>query len=1283
MLFEKIADFIMKHAKIIIAIWIIALIISAPFLIRYNSVLQYDMDKMSTSTPLESVKGQEMLNSGEFSGSGNIGGGTVIIVEAYDSLAADIAPTIYSNLQNNVYFWDHNVELREKYGMDCEVTVTQLGRFDDKYFADKETQMIIYTVSFPELPDGTKVKNSNYIPDIREIVAASTDSMDGILGTYVTGTDAISYDTSTGATEDIKHIDPISILLVLVLIGLFFRSFVTAGTPPVIIGMAYGILLALVFAIGSVIGIYYITTILVLVSMLGAGCDYCIFIISRYREERKAGKDHDEALRESIIWAGESIITSGISVMIGFGSLMLCSFSLVSTMGLILALGILLALMAALTFIPSLLMLVGDRIFWPSTIETYKDGSKAMNGWYGKCAAFGQKYFTHSAKSAIKYAKVIVVVTILLTVPLAYVALSTNSSYDMIGAMPDGEAKEGVSIISENMGGGLLMPTNITMKVDAFADIDLDAFIESGGKVQAGSLVTFLAKPRTGYTVSEWVINGAEYTADGTYGNITISDMTECEINGISADTTINVVYSKISFPLTFSTEQVAGHEGSGTLTAEVNGNPVTNGTIINFADKLYFKATPDTGSHVDHWIITRNGESETYYSHDDEFSIDRASYVYDVKAVFSADDSTMYKVNYSVIGNGTVAVRADDSIIEGGSDVPARSHITISAMADDGYKVSKITINGTEYTNSFETIEFIEGNADISVEFIKYTPEKTHVYFANDGDGSVKATANGVEINSGDLVDEGSKVVFTASPSNGKKVIGWKYDNTLIPVTVYTSKTEQVITNLQSEQNITVIFGDPASWTVEITATPPVSNGSIEMREYNTVKQNGTYNKGVDMCFIAKPDEGYHVDHWVVNGSDIETPSKYLSLYDIDADTEVSYVAVPDSFVVIDYSVNDDSLGTIQVTCDKMGVPYSERPNASLIYSNLNMFSQSLMSMTTDGENNVALALGAINGDFLFDGEHEWLLDTIWNILPREYQAWFGSGLAYDALMYTWKYVLTYEMKESINYYIAYKAGFVSKVFEEDGKEYQYVKVMVVTKDEPMSELSVETIKQTYDMKDEFIRVNSAENGGFVYAGYLSGAAVSNYEMSEMVSKDFHFIVFVVIGLLILLLFVVMRSYLTPIRAVFTIVMSVLWTLGLTHLLFGTLLGMPVVWIVPIVLFVVCLGLGMDYDILLTTRIKEYVGKGYTNDEAIIAAVQKSGAVITLCGLIMAGAFGTMLMSTSPMLMEFGFALGFAIAVDALIIRTYIVPAIMHLMGDWNWKGPDFGKIFKKKTEE
>jgi RND superfamily putative drug exporter len=98
-----------------------------------------------------------------------------------------------------------------------------------------------------------------------------------------------------------------------------------------------------------------------------------------------------------------------------------------------------------------------------------------------------------------------------------------------------------------------------------------------------------------------------------------------------------------------------------------------------------------------------------------------------------------------------------------------------------------------------------------------------------------------------------------------------------------------------------------------------------------------------------------------------------------------------------------------------------------------------------------------------------------------------------------------------------------------------------------------------------------------------------------------------------------------------------------------------------------------MDYDILLTTRIREGKSKGLSNDEAITSALEKSGAVITLCGLIMGGTFLTLLSSASPMLQEFGFALGFAILIDSLIVVTYLVPALMHLMGDWSWKGPKF----------
>jgi len=830
-MFERLADIVVRHPKAIVALWVVALLAAAYPALSSPSVFQYDMTSMMPSDT-ESAKGAEILGSDYFYPTA--AASTIILVEALDESAQEVSEALAAALDAELADWSVNRGLREKYGDSVQITAGKLGVFDDRYFQATVSSMILFGIEYPALPDGSSLNRTSYVPDIREMTAQALESIadpglkEAVEASYVTGSDAITYDTMTAATADMEKIDPVSILLIFILIGLFFRSIVTAAIPPMVIGMAYAIVLGAVFFVGQIMGIYYITPILVLVSMLGAGCDYCIFIISRYREERKRGSDGETAIRESVKWAGESILTSGCSVIIGFGIMAFCSFSMVSTMGIALALGIVVALIASLTLIPSLLAIFGDRLFWPSTMDTYAQGSRAMKGWYGKWSSRGQRYFAGTVKASMRHSKALVVAVILITLPLTYVAVTSAPSYDMISTMPDSESKQGVSVISAGIGGGMIMPTYIVMKVDAFADID---------------------------------------------------------------------------------------------------------------------------------------PEAETY-------------------------------------------------------------------------------------------------------------------------------------------------------------------------------------------------------------------------------------------------------------------------------------------------------------------VP---RDNAEQFYRDMSELTGSLLEMRTQGQENISITYGPTDGDTLFDGSpaHQRLFERLVSFLPQSTQeaiAYLEEVLGvtgYEAICEVW-YLLTDEEKYTADYMLTYTMGAVSQVFEEDGRDYQYVKVTVVTKEEPMSDLSIKTVSQLYSAESGFAGSHSYVNGS-----YITGAAVMTYEVSEIVTEDFDYIKAAVILLLILLLFLVMRSYVTPIRAVLTILMSIMWTLGLTFILFDQLMGVPVVWIVPIVLFVICLGLGMDYDILLTTRIKENVMKGMSNDEAIEAAVMRSGAVITLCGLIMAGAFSTLMFSTSPMLQEFGFALGFAIAIDALFIRTYIVPAIMHILGDWNWKGP------------
>jgi len=173
---------------------------------------------------------------------------------------------------------------------------------------------------------------------------------------------------------------------------------------------------------------------------------------------------------------------------------------------------------------------------------------------------------------------------------------------------------------------------------------------------------------------------------------------------------------------------------------------------------------------------------------------------------------------------------------------------------------------------------------------------------------------------------------------------------------------------------------------------------------------------------------------------------------------------------------------------------------------------------------------------------------------------------------------------------------------------------------------------------------------------------------------------VVVVVGIYLVLL-VVLGSVLIPLRLIITILISISWTIALTMLVFIHLVGAPILWMMPMVLFVVCMGLGMDYDIFLTTRIREEVSKGKSDKEAIVEAVERTGKIITICGLIMAGAFATMMLSSTALLQQFGFALAFAILLDATIVRIYLVPAIMVLLEGYNWWAP--GRLQRVRKDE
>ena len=296
--------------------------------------------------------------------------------------------------------------------------------------------------------------------DVQDMLAQARASS-SVQSALVTGEDALSYDFGVSTQDDLGLILPVTIALLLVATGLFFRSiltpFITLGT----IGVALGISQVFIVLVGTYVAKvdFTIPTILLTV-IIGVGTDYSVFVIARFREERVKGRSVQEAIETSVTWAGESIATSGATVIISFLALNLTSVVYLKTMGMVVGLGVLVALAVALTLVPSIVGMVGGRTFWPNSGDRFRHYSNAvLSNLYAK-----RGYFSRSGNFAVKNARVLAVLAVVVSIPALYVYATTVPTYDFLSAAPGSlESVSASNHLSDAFGGGRIFPTYIVM----------------------------------------------------------------------------------------------------------------------------------------------------------------------------------------------------------------------------------------------------------------------------------------------------------------------------------------------------------------------------------------------------------------------------------------------------------------------------------------------------------------------------------------------------------------------------------------------------------------------------------------------------------------------------------------------------------------------------------------------------------------------------------------------------------------------------------------------------
>jgi RND superfamily putative drug exporter len=332
-------------------------------------------------------------------------------------------------------------------------------------FISPNKNAMIILVNFSQAPGSFGSADSDPIlknvVTMRNIISELKASDPEPLGTYVTGDLATTADSSLGSTADLSRIEPVTVGSILILAGLFFFAIVTPFIPLATVGMALLMAEGGLYLIGKyIIPIQDTTTTFLFTIMLGVGTDYAIFLMARYREERVEGRDKAQAVQTSITWSGESIATSATTVIIAFGAMTLTSFTLLRSIGVGLGFGVLIALLVSLTLIPSLILVAGDRIFWPTSGKRFE----AYAARARKRRAERPGYFRRAASFSVRRPILVLGLALMISIPAIYIALTGSTSYDFAAGLPQAESVKGITALEQSFAAGQIGPTQVIVQ---------------------------------------------------------------------------------------------------------------------------------------------------------------------------------------------------------------------------------------------------------------------------------------------------------------------------------------------------------------------------------------------------------------------------------------------------------------------------------------------------------------------------------------------------------------------------------------------------------------------------------------------------------------------------------------------------------------------------------------------------------------------------------------------------------------------------------------------------
>ncbi len=322
--------------------------------------------------------------------------------------------------------------------------------------ADGHCTLIQVSLNTPYLALQTRVTVDRAEQKLRERLATASADASTL---YTTGQAGIGRDLTSVGGDSLDKTTIATIILVVVILLIVYRSPLLALVPLASIAISVWVALKLLALCTLIPGFYLvnISQIFAVVMLYGAGTDYCLFLISRYREELTHGREPRKAVARSVGSVGGALAASAGTVICGLGMMGLAEFAKVRSGGPAIAIGIAVALVASLTLAPALLRLLGKAAFWPLGVPKLKTGPQRDGAW----GWISRKVVAHPLR--------IWVTAVLALVPLAIVGFQVHANYRATGELATTSSSvQGLDAIQRHFTAGEVGP--ITVLLESTAD---------------------------------------------------------------------------------------------------------------------------------------------------------------------------------------------------------------------------------------------------------------------------------------------------------------------------------------------------------------------------------------------------------------------------------------------------------------------------------------------------------------------------------------------------------------------------------------------------------------------------------------------------------------------------------------------------------------------------------------------------------------------------------------------------------------------------------------------